>query len=79
MLRALRAARKDAGLTLADVAHALGRPASFVSKCELGERRVDPIDLWRFAFLYGRPVTDFLPADPPRLTSGRRDGAKRAR
>jgi hypothetical protein len=24
-------------------------------------------------------VTDFLPADPPRLTSGRRDGAKRAR
>lgn len=61
MLAALRAARHDAGLTLTDVAAALGRPHSFVSKSELGERRLDPIDLWRFAALYGRPLADFLP------------------
>ena len=65
MLRALRAARKAAGLTLADVAQALRRPVSFVSKCELGERRVDPVDLWHFAHLYGRDMRDFLPAEPP--------------
>lgn len=61
MLAALRAARLDAGLRLEDVAAAFGRPTSFVSKCETGERRIDPIDLWRFAGLYGRPVTAFLP------------------
>jgi transcriptional regulator with XRE-family HTH domain len=60
MLRALRAARIDAGLTLKDVAVQLGRPISFVSKSELGERRLDPVDLWRFAHLYG--VGDRLPA-----------------
>lgn len=64
MLVALRAARRNAGLTLKDVAETLGRPISFVSKCETGERRIDPIDLWRFAQLYGRPVTDFLPPSP---------------
>lgn len=64
MLTALRAARKHAKLTLKDVADALGRPISFVSKCETGERRIDPIDLWQFASLYGRPVAAFLPPHP---------------
>jgi len=33
-------ARKQAGLTQVDVAKRLGRAHSFISKCELGERRV---------------------------------------
>ena len=41
-LRALLAkARKDAGLTQAEIAARLGRPQSFVSKYENGERRLD--------------------------------------
>jgi transcriptional regulator with XRE-family HTH domain len=38
-------ARKDAGLTQAEVARRLGKAHSFVSKCELGERRVDSVEL----------------------------------
>lgn len=64
MLAALQAARLAAGLTLADVAERLGRPFTYVWKCENGERRVDAIELWRFAGLYGRAVGDFLPPRP---------------
>jgi transcriptional regulator with XRE-family HTH domain len=41
----LKAARFDSGLTQAEVAQRLGRPQSFVSKCESGERRVDIAEL----------------------------------
>lgn len=60
MLRLLRAAREDAGLTQMEVARALGRTQAFVSKCELGERRIDPIDLQDFARLYQLPIERFL-------------------
>ena len=61
LLKRLRKARKEAGLTQVQVAHALGRRQAFVTKCELGERRIDPIDLQEFATLYGKPVEWFLP------------------
>ncbi len=61
LIRRVREARHDAGLTQTQVAEALGRPVSFVSKCELGERRLDPIDLQRLAELYGKPFEYFLP------------------
>ena len=38
---------------------ALDRPLSFVSKCELGERRIDPIDLKKFAEVYRKPIEYF--------------------
>jgi transcriptional regulator with XRE-family HTH domain len=56
----LRQARKDAGLTQVAVATALGRTQAFVSKCELGERRIDPIDLQDFASLYKKRFEYFL-------------------
>jgi transcriptional regulator with XRE-family HTH domain len=37
----LIAARETTGLTQIEVAEALGRPQSFVSKYEIGERRID--------------------------------------
>jgi transcriptional regulator with XRE-family HTH domain len=37
-------ARKDAGLTQAVLAVRLGRPQSFVSKYEAGERRLDVVE-----------------------------------
>ena len=61
ILKRLREARLRAGLTQVHVARALGRHQSFVTKCELGERRIDPIDLQRFARLYHKPLTYFLP------------------
>jgi transcriptional regulator with XRE-family HTH domain len=62
MIKRVREARQEAGLTQEEVADALERPLSFVSKCELGERRIDPIDLSKFAELYRKPVEYFLPA-----------------
>ena len=47
-LEQLRKARESAGLTQEEVARRLGRPQSFVSKCESGERRVDIAELLDF-------------------------------
>jgi len=64
MLGQLRAAREALGLTQGEVGRQLGRGDQFVSKCETGDRRIDPIDLLRFARLYGRSLASFLPALP---------------
>jgi transcriptional regulator with XRE-family HTH domain len=61
VIKRVREARRDAGMTLKEVADALGRPVSFVSKCELGERRIDPVDLRDFADLYDKPIDYFYP------------------
>ena len=57
----LRKAREDAGLTQEEVAEVFGRPQSFLSKIESGERRIDPVELCHFADLYKKPVEWFLP------------------
>jgi transcriptional regulator with XRE-family HTH domain len=56
----LRQARKEMGLTQAQVAMRLGKPQSYVAKCESGERRVDVVELSEFAKLYGKPLNYFL-------------------
>ena len=61
MLVLLRTARKAAGLTQADVARTFGRTQGAISKMETGEIRIDPIELQRFAELYGVEVTALLP------------------
>ncbi len=42
-------ARKEAGLTQAEVALRLGRPQSYVSKYEQGERRIDVVEFLEIA------------------------------
>ena len=61
LLKRLREAREESGLSQAEVAKALGRLQSWVSKSEVGERRVDATELQDFALLYEKPVTWFLP------------------
>jgi transcriptional regulator with XRE-family HTH domain len=60
-LERLRKARLAAGMTQKEAAKKLRVPQSFVSKCESGERRVDVIELERFAELYKKSLLDFLP------------------
>jgi transcriptional regulator with XRE-family HTH domain len=73
LISRIREAREEAGLTQSEVAAALGRPVSFVSKCELGERRIDPIDLRKFADLYDKPFEYFVPRRRPRAKAPPRD------
>ena len=58
-LERLRRARLDAGLTQVEVAAKVGRPQTWVSKCELGERRVDFVELEDLADACGKPLTFF--------------------
>ncbi len=60
-LRLLKAARLERGLTQVQVAKALKRHQSFVSKCESGERRVDVVELQDFAKVYRVAPKDLLP------------------
>ncbi len=61
----LRQARLEAGLTQAQVAELLGKPQSFVSKVEAGERRVDFVELQVLAQVYGKPVAYFQDSHSP--------------
>ena len=57
-LRALLVhARKDARLTQADLAKALGKPQSYVSKYETGEKRRDIIELIDVTSRFGSSLT----------------------
>lgn len=53
-------ARKDAGLTQSDLAVQLGRPQSYVSKYENGERRLDLIEFLDIADILNIKVPTFL-------------------
>lgn len=53
-------ARKDAGLTQSDLAARLGRPQSYVSKYENGERRLDLIEFLDIADILNIHVPTFL-------------------
>jgi transcriptional regulator with XRE-family HTH domain len=60
MVARLRQARGEAGLTQAEVGRRLGVRQNFVSRAETGERRLDVVDLARFAAIYGKPLEWFL-------------------
>lgn len=62
-LKRLIRARQDAGLLQGEVARRIGKSHSFISKCELGERRLDIIELQQIAKIYGRTVNYFLGED----------------
>lgn len=64
LLLKLRECREKLGLTQADVAQRLGRPQSFVSKCESGERRIDVIELRDLLLVYRTDISTFMKGIP---------------
>ena len=56
-------ARRWADMTQVQVARALGKHQSFISKCENGERRVDAFELAAFSRLYRKPMAWFVSED----------------
>jgi len=58
-LRRLRLARERAGLSQAETARRLGKGQAYVWKSEVGERRVDAVELRAFARIYGVSVMFF--------------------
>ncbi len=61
--RRLRMAREAAGLSQKMAARHLGRPQSYVSRCETGKRRLDIVELEAFCQLYDKSVEFFLAQD----------------
>lgn len=62
LLSRLVQARLDAGITQMEVAQKLGKPQSFVSRSETGDRRIDAIELKAFAKIYNKTINYFLEA-----------------
>lgn len=60
VLERLKKARVGAGMTQVQAATKLGHHQSYVSKIESGERRVDIVELNKFAKLYKKSVNYFL-------------------
>jgi transcriptional regulator with XRE-family HTH domain len=53
-------ARRAAGLKQKDVSIAMGKPKSFISKCEQGERRLDFVEVLMLAKIYRKDVSFFI-------------------
>ncbi|TVP71692.1 MAG: XRE family transcriptional regulator [Rhodobacteraceae bacterium] len=60
LLNALVEARCAAGMSQAQLAKKLGKPASFVGKYELGERRLDVIEFMVVLKVLGQDVADLI-------------------
>ena len=53
-------ARREAGIDQVDVAKKLGKSQSYLSKIESGQRKIDVIQLQKFAKFYNKDITYFL-------------------
>lgn len=56
----LREIREQAGLSQAELARILDRPRTFVTKCELGERRIDLLEWLKVCKACGTTPEKFL-------------------
>jgi transcriptional regulator with XRE-family HTH domain len=61
LIAKLRETRLELGLLQREVCAQLGKPPSWLSKIELGERRADPIELAALAQIYKSPMGSFFP------------------
>lgn len=56
----LQQMRRHAGISQTDLANRLGKPQSYVSKYESGERRLDLIELRHICKTLGLSLTEFV-------------------
>ncbi len=59
LLKQLIKTREKAGLTQLEVATKLNKPQSYISKIELGERKIDFIEMEDLCRIYNLPITNF--------------------
>ena len=60
IIERLKTARIEAGLAQQEVADKLGKPQSYISKIESGERRLDVAEMKKFASIYKKDTNYFL-------------------
>lgn len=53
-------ARKEAGLSQVEAAKRLGRSQSYISKIEVGQRKIDVIELKKIAKVFNKKVSFFI-------------------
>ena len=60
IINRLKKARIEAGLSQQAVADKLGKPQSYVSKIESGERRLDVAEVKKFSDIYKKDISQFI-------------------
>jgi len=60
IIKRLKTTRIEAGLSQQEVADKFGKPQSFVSKIESGERRLDVAEIKKFAVIYKKDISFFI-------------------
>jgi len=60
IIERLKIARVEAGLAQQEVADKLGKPQSYISKIESGERRLDVAEIKKFAVIYKKDISFFI-------------------
>lgn len=78
-LAVLKAARAAAGVSQAELARRLGKPQSWVDKCESGQRRVDFVELIRIAQALGMKPQGILSECADRLSPVKAESGGRRR
>lgn len=72
LLKVLVDARRRAGLRQVDLAERLGKPQSFVSKFERGERRLDVVEFLIVARAIGADEMELVRSVARRIPAGAR-------
>ncbi len=60
VVKRLKEARLEIGLTQKEVANKLNAPQSYISKVEAGEQRVDILELKKLSEIYDKEISFFL-------------------
>ncbi len=60
IIERLKTGRIEAGLAQQEVADKLGKPQSYISKIESGERRLDVAEIKKFAVIYKKDISFFI-------------------
>ncbi len=60
LIKKLRQARHEVGLTQVEAGKRLKKPQAYISKIERGERGVDAVELAELAKAYGKSIIFFL-------------------